>query len=93
MGVGGGWGCPYTCAHACARTHAHARTRTCGKHDNFMQMAAPLGEYPGIPYDVIRACMHVRVHMGGMHPLTNPHTHPPTPPPPRGGPPESFKIQ
>ena len=46
-GVGGwGWGsvggCPlhmWTCMH----TH----TRTCGKHDNFMQMAAPIGGIPG----------------------------------------------
>ena len=39
-GVGGwGWGwlggAPHTCVHACART--------CDKHDNFMQMAAPIG--------------------------------------------------
>ena len=48
----GGWvyqgggclgGAPHTRAHA--RTHAHARAR--GKHDNFMQMAAPIGEIPG----------------------------------------------
>ena len=48
MGVGGGWGVPPTHIH----THAHARTRhartcTCGKHDNFMQMAAPIGGIPG----------------------------------------------
>ena len=41
--VGGGWGCPHTCAHACACMHAHTR----GKHDNFMQMAAPIGGIPG----------------------------------------------
>ena len=43
-GVGGwGWlgGAPYTCAHA------SACTRTCDKHDNFMQMAAPIGGIPG----------------------------------------------
>ena len=46
---GGRWlgGAPYTRAHARARTHAHAYTRTCGKHDNFMQMAAPIGGIPG----------------------------------------------
>ena len=68
-GVGGlgGWGwlggAPYTCAHACAHTHAHARTCMHGKHDNSMQMAAPIGfgEIPGIPYDVIRACACVRM--------------------------------
>ena len=55
LGVGGwvygGGGClggaPHTRAHARARTHAHAHTRARGKHDNFMQMAAPIGEIPG----------------------------------------------
>ena len=63
-GWGGGWGvvggAPYTCAHTHACMHT-THTRTCGKHDNFMQMAAPIGEYLGIPYDVIHPCMHVRV--------------------------------
>ena len=101
MGVGGGWGYPlHTCtcmrmhAHACTCTHAHARVVnmiiSC-------KWPPPLGEYLGIPYDVIhayvRACVHVHVHVGEMHPLTTPHPHPPTPPPPRGGPPESIKIQ
>ena len=49
---GGGWsgGTPHTRAHARARTHA--RTRTCmrGKHDNSMQMAAPIGFW-GNPRD------------------------------------------
>ena len=46
---GGGWlgGAPYTHAHACTHTHMHARTRMRGKHDNFMQMAAPIGGIPG----------------------------------------------
>ena len=46
---GGGWlgGAPHTLAHACACTHMHACTRTRGKHDNFMQMAAPIGGIPG----------------------------------------------
>ena len=43
MGVGGGWGVPPTHMH----THAHARTCMLGKHDNFMQMAAPIGGIPG----------------------------------------------
>ena len=53
---GGGWGCPHTCAHAC--------TCMCGKHDNFMQMAAPIGfgEIPGIPYDVICVYTYMCVH-------------------------------
>ena len=101
MGVEGGWGwvdggggclgVPPTDVH----THAHACTCMHGKHGNFMQMAAPIGfgEIPGIPYDVIHVCMHVRVNMGRVHPFTTPHPHPPTPPTPQGGPPESFKIQ
>ena len=27
--------------------HMHARTCMCSKHDNFMQMAAPIGGIPG----------------------------------------------
>ena len=74
--------------HACTGTHAHARKRMRGKHGNFMQMATPIifGEILGIPYDVICACVHVRVHMGGVHPLTTSHSHPPIPPPPGGDP-------
>ena len=87
---GGGWlgGAPHTCAHA--RTYAHARTCMCGKHDNSMQMAAPIGfgEIPGIPYDVIHVCVCVHTHVcahvwGG--PCHHPHPHPPTPPPPGWG--------
>ena len=44
-GWGGGWlGVP---PHMCACMHTHACRGTCGKHDNFMQMAAPIGEIPG----------------------------------------------
>ena len=56
MGVGGGWGVPPTHVH----THTHARTRT-HAHARVVNMIIsckwppPLGEYPGIPYDVIRA--------------------------------------
>ena len=46
-GGGGGWGYPHTHAHARACTHTHARTCMHGKHDNFMQMAAPIGGIPG----------------------------------------------
>ena len=66
---GGGWGvygycwgwlggAPHTCGHAHACMHAHACTCMRGKHDNFMQMATPIGfgEIPGIPYDVIHVC-------------------------------------
>ena len=84
-GGGGGWGVPHTHVHM----HVHARTCTHGKHDNFMQMAAPIGgnpwEFPMMSYACACACMRVHVHMCGEHPLTTPHQHPPTPPPPRGG--------
>ena len=46
-GVGVVGGAPHTCAHACAYTHAQAHTCACGKHDNFMQMVAPIGGIPG----------------------------------------------
>ena len=93
---GGGWlgGALHICAHARACTHAHAHTCMRGKHDNSMQMAAPIGfgEIPGIPYDVICACVcvHVRAcaHVWG-DPVTTPHPHPPTPPPPRVGDPRN----
>ena len=97
MGVGGlgGWGswgvggAPYTHAHTCKHTHACTCMR--GKHDNSMQMAAPIGfgEIPGIPYDVIHACacvhacvcMRVHVHVcgGTLSPPPPPSTHPLTP--------------
>ena len=75
-----------------------------GKHDNSMQMAAPIGfgAIHGIPYDVIHACVcvhvHVCVHVCGGDPVTtptpiHPPPHPPTPTPQGGGPPESVKIQ
>ena len=63
-----------------------------GKHDNSMQMAAPIGfgEIPGIPYDVIRACacvcmracMRMHVHMcgGTLSPPLIPIHPPPHPP-------------
>ena len=51
LGVGGGCmgvcvvrGCP---PHMCTWMHAHAHTCTHGKHDNFMQIAAPIGGIPG----------------------------------------------
>ena len=64
-GVGWFGGAPHTRAHARARTHAHTRTCMRGKHDNSMQMAAPIGfwEFPGIPYDVICSCACVRMRV------------------------------
>ena len=48
---GWGWGvvggAPHTCAHTHTCMHVHACTCTRVKHDNFMQMAAPIGGIPG----------------------------------------------
>ena len=89
MGVGGGWVVSPTHMHM--HVHAHMCTHTCtrGKHDNFMQMATPIGEYLGIPYDVICACVCVHMcacaHRWGA-PSHHPHPHLPTPHPPGGDP-------
>ena len=58
----GGWlgGAP---THMHMHVHAQTHTHTCGKHDNFMQMAASIGflgnpwEFPMMSY--ARACVHV----------------------------------
>ena len=56
LGVGG-WGgtlsgclghAPCMCTHACACMHMHTHAYMY-KHDNFMQMAAPIGKSWGIP--------------------------------------------
>ena len=44
MGGWGGWGVP---PHTCTCMHVHTCTRMHGKHDNFMQMATPIGGIPG----------------------------------------------
>ena len=94
MRVGGGWGVrgwvdegrgwlgvPPTHVHM----HAHARTCTRGKHDNFMQMAASIGflwnprEYPMMSYAHVHACACVCTCVGA--PSHHPHPHPPTPHP------------
>ena len=72
VGVGGwGWdsvrvfgGAPYICTHAHACTHV----RTCAymyKHDNFMQMAAPIGKSWGIPlwHHCSSTCVHMHMHV------------------------------
>ena len=93
MGVGGGWGVPPTHVHM----HAHARTRT-HAHARVVNMIIsckwlpPLGEYLGIPYDVIRACVSVHACMCmwvgcTLSPPPPPSTHPP---PPRGGDPRNH---
>ena len=89
-GVGWLGGASHTHAHACACMHAHTRTCMRGKHDNSMQMAAPIGfgEIPGIPYDVIHACTCVCMHACAcvcmwagctLSPPPPPSNHPPTP--------------
>ena len=59
MGVGGFWGVggwgwgwlggapTHIHMHMHAHMHVDACTHTCGKHDYFMQMAAPIGGIPG----------------------------------------------
>ena len=93
----GGWlrGAPHTHAHVCACTHTHACTCMCGKHDNFMQMAAPMGntwEFPMMSYACVHACTCMHVHMCGGHPLATSYPHPPTHPPPRGDPRNQSKF-
>ena len=44
---GGGWMGWGVIGGAPTYVHMHARTRTHGKHDNFMQMATPIGGIPG----------------------------------------------
>ena len=75
-------GAPYIHALARACMHVHTCTRTCGKHDNFMQMAAPI---EGILGNSLwcHTCMHL---------LTNPHLHPPTPSSPREDPRNHSKF-
>ena len=83
MGCGVVGGCPLhmcTHAHACTCMHAHARVVnmiiSC-------KWPPPLGEYLGIPYDVISVCMHmhvcecVRGWDAPSHHPSPPSTHPP----------------
>ena len=94
--VDGGGGClgdvPYTCAHACACTHAHT-----GVVNMIISCKWPplLADFLGIPYDVICArvcmCLHACAcaHWWG-YPLTTPtHIHPP--PAPQGGTPRTSQ--
>ena len=85
MWVGGVGGTPYTCAHAHAHMHTHACTCMHGKHDNFMQMAAPIGGIPGnslwchtCTWVHVCVCMHIHVHMcgGTLSPPPPQSTHP-----------------
>ena len=100
IAVGGGWRVPPTHVH----THMHAKTQT-HAHACMVNMIIsckwppPLGESMGIPYDVIRMCTCICVHAcvcmcmcvgGTLSPSPTPIHPPPTP---KGGPPESVKIQ
>ena len=104
MGVGVVEGCPHICTHVCTCMDTHACTCMHAKHDNFMQMAAPLGKSLGTPYDVICMCvcvcvcmcahmsMFIHVHICEVLPLTTPtHIHPP--PTPRGDPRNQSKFK
>ena len=87
---GGGWFgvAPHTCAHACKCKHTNAHAHAHGKHDYFMQMAAPIGGIPGNSlWCHMSVCMHactcVCTCVGALSdhpPPTSTH-----PPPPRGG--------
>ena len=99
-GVGGfGWGVIGGCPHTCAHTHTCTHTHTCVVNMIIScKWPPPLGEYLGIPYDVICMCMCVRACMCMCtwvgYTLSPPPTpiHP-SPYPPGRGTPESFKIQ
>ena len=96
MLVGGDWGVPPTHVHmhvhACTHTHAHVVNMIIS-----CKWLPPLGEYLGIPYDVIHVCMCMFVCacmcMWVGCTLSPPPIPIHPPPHPQGGPPESFKIQ
>ena len=79
-----GWGCPPH-THAHMHAHMHAHTHACMVNMIIScKWPPPLGESLGIPYDVIRACMHACACMctcvgGTLSPPPPPSTHPPTP--------------
>ena len=80
MGVGGGWGVPLTHVHM----HAHAHTQARMVNMIISCKWPPLlGEYLGIPYDVIHACMCMHACACGWgapsHHPPSPSTHPPPP--------------
>ena len=68
-------------------THVHAHTCMRGKHDNFMQMATPIG---GIPGNSVWCHMHMHMHVHAcehMWKIPSHHPHPIHQPPlPRGNP-------
>ena len=98
-GGGAGWMEWQVVGDAPTYKHTHAHTCMHGKHDNFMQMAAPMGGIPGNSQwchmhmcMCVHACMCMHVHVCRGHPLTTPHPHPPIHPPPRGDPQNQSKF-
>ena len=97
---GWGWGVVEGCPpQMCTCTCMHTHTRMLNMIIS-CKWPPPLGEYLGIPYDVICACACVHMHScacvcmcirGTLSPPPTP-IHPP-PIPRGGGPPESVKIQ
>ena len=91
LGVGGGWGCPlHTCT--CMRMHAHAHVVNMIISCKWLP---PLGEYLGIPYDVIHAYVRVRMRACAcvctwVGCTLSPPTTPIHPPPPPGGDPRNH---
>ena len=91
---GGGWlGVPHTYVHM--RVHAYTYTHVHAHVVNMIfscKWPPPLGEYLGIPYDVICACVCMRkcacAHRWGAL-SHHPPPHPPTQPPPQRGDPRN----
>ena len=88
----GWWGGVPT--HMCTCMGMHTCTHAHGKHDNFMQMATPIGGIPGNSL-----LCHTRMHVCGgtlspppthIQPPTS--THPPTPTPQGGHPRNQSKF-
>ena len=90
LGGVGGSGFGYGVSYASTHIHACAHTCTCMhvKHDNFMQMATPIGKSLGKSYDVI--CTYMSVW--DTFPHIHIHTHPYPPTPNQGDPLKSVKM-
>ena len=89
-----GWGVVGVCPpHTCTCTRMHVCTCTRGKHDNFMQMAAPhwgnTWEFPMMSHMHMCTCVHAHACACGWGALSH-HPPPPSnhrsPPTPRGDP-------
>ena len=63
LGVGGGWGVPPTHIHMHTHAHTHKHANACVVNMVIScKWPPPLGEYLGIPYDIICVCMCMHVH-------------------------------